>query len=299
MDDAALAELIRADGIDILIDLAGHTAKNRLPVFVRKPAPVQASWAGYAGTTGLAAMDYLISDWQETPAGTDQWYCETIIRLPDDYVCYAPPAYAPPVGPLPALQGGGVTFGCFNNLAKLGEEVVGLWSRLLRGLPDSRLLLVTRQLAEPDTVARYRQLFARHGVARRVEFSPALPHAELLASYGRLDIALDPFPYGGGLTTLESLWMGVPVVTLAGQSFAGRHSLSHLTVAGLPELVADSEDDYLAIATGLASDLPRLAELRRGLRQRVAASPLVDGARFTANLETAYKQMWHRWCAAR
>jgi len=298
LEDSALTERIRSDGIDILIDLSGHTADNRLLAFARKPAPVQASWAGYVGTTGLSAMDYLISDERETPAGSEPFYTERILRLPDCYVCFAPPGYAPAVGPLPALAAGHVTFGCFNNLAKLNPGVIALWAKLLKRLPDARLVLKTHQLSDPAMRGLCASWFAAEGIApARLELLGKSPHRALLDQYNRVDIALDPFPYSGGLTTLESLWMGVPVVTLGGNRFAARHSVSHLTAAGLADLVADGPESYLGIATGQATDLPRLAALRVGLRDRMARSPLLDGPRFTRNLESAYRQMWRAWCA--
>ncbi|RQW85076.1 MAG: tetratricopeptide repeat protein, partial [Geobacter sp.] len=235
--DDSVAGLIREDAIDILIDLSGHTARNRLLVFGRKPAPLQATWAGYVGTTGLSAIDYLISDPRETPEGTDHWYVESVMRLPDCYVCYSPPEYAPPVNTLPARRNGFITFGCFNNLAKINRPVMDLWIRLLQKLPDTRLLLATKALADPTISKQFRQSFDDGGVSERVALSGPLPHPELLARYGEIDIALDPFPYSGGLTTLEGLWMGVPALTLGGDRFASRHSLSHLTAAGLPEFI--------------------------------------------------------------
>ncbi len=294
--DDEVADLIRADGIDILVDLAGHTARNRLLVFGRRPAPVQATWAGYVGTTGLSAIDYLISDERETPAGTDHWYAEKIVRLPDCYVCYTPPDHAPPVAPLPAAGNGFVTFGCFNNLAKINPEVIGLWTELLRALPDARLLMVTKALGDPIISRRYRDAFDSGNVGGRIEFCGMVPHRELLERYGDVDVALDPFPYSGGLTTLESLWMGVPVVTLGGERFASRHSMSHLAAAGLSELVARDRAEYLAKAVSLAGDLDRLEKLRLSMRGRLAASPLCDSPRFTRNLEQAYRDMWRNWC---
>lgn len=299
ISDEQVAHLIREDSVDILVDLSGHTARNLLTVFGRKPAPVQATWAGYVGTTGLSAMDYLISDDRETPAGTDGWYREKILRLPDCYVCYTPPAYAPPVASLPGKAHGFVTFGCFNNLAKLNCRVVELWLRLLRKLPDARLLLVTKALGDAATRERFGEPFARAGMLDRVALHGMTPHPELLARYGEVDIALDPFPYSGGLTTLESLWMGVPVITLGGSRFASRHSLSHLTAAGLPELIADDEDSYINTAVSLAGDISLLESLRLSLRGKMAASPLCDCARFTRNLEAAYRAMWRTWCAGR
>ena len=294
--DNAVADLIRKDAIDILIDLSGHTARNRLLVFGRKPAPIQATWAGYVGTTGLSAMDYLISDPRETPEGTDHWYLESLVRLPDCYVCYSPPEYTPPVAPLPAGKNGFITFGCFNNLAKINQPVMDLWIRLLQKLPEARLLLATKALGDPAVRERYRQLCADGGVAERVDFSGMVPHPELLARYGEIDLALDPFPYSGGLTTLEGLWMGVPALTLGGDRFASRHSLSHLTAVGLPEFIVADQATYLEKAIALANDLSRLETLRSGLRERMKSSPLCDAPRFTRNLEEAYRKMWRCWC---
>jgi len=297
--DDALARQIREDAIDILIDLSGHTARNRLLVFGRKPAPIQATWAGYVGTTGLSAMDYLISDPRETPDGTDHWYQESVVRLPDCYVCYSPPEYAPAVAPLPARQNGFLTFGCFNNLAKINRPVIDLWIRLLQELPDARLQLATKALGDPAVLERVRNIFRNGEVAERVVFSGMVPHPELLARYGEVDIALDPFPYSGGLTTLEGLWMGVPALTLGGERFAARHSLSHLTAVGLPEFIVPDQASYLAAAVSLARDVSRLEAIRLGLRERMKTSPLCDVRRFTRNLEEAYRNMWRRWCAGR
>jgi predicted O-linked N-acetylglucosamine transferase (SPINDLY family) len=297
LDDASLASRLVADGIDILIDLSGHTPRNRLLAFARKPAPVQATWAGYVGTTGMAAMDYLIADERQMPSGSESEAVERIVRLPNAYVCYHAPAYAPEVGELPALQSGRVTFGCFNNLSKVNEAVIALWARLLKRLPQTQLVLKTMQLDDAALRERYAGLFAAQDIdPARVSLRGRSRHRELLAEYGQIDIALDPFPYSGGLTTLESLWMGVPVVTRRGDRFAGRHSTSHLTAVGLPELVATDAGTYLDIACGLASDLDRLAALRRTLRQRMAASPLCDGQGFVRGLEAVYRQLWRQWC---
>jgi protein O-GlcNAc transferase len=298
--DEALAARIRDDRIDILVDLSGHTADNRLLAFARKPAPVQATWAGYVGTTGLSAMDYLITDARETPPGSESNYVEKLALLPDCYVCFEPPRCAPEVGPLPARSRGHPTFGCFNNLSKINEAVIALWSELLRRIPEAELVHKTHQLSDPAVRARMAALFAAQGIeASRLRLLGKSPHRELLEEYNNIDIALDPFPYSGGLTTLESLWMGVPVVTLGGDRFAARHSVSHLTAAGLPDLIADGPESYMRIVSELAADLPRLEALRSGLRARLAASPLVDGVRFARNLEAAYRAMWRTWCAAR
>jgi predicted O-linked N-acetylglucosamine transferase (SPINDLY family) len=298
MTDEAVANLVRDDGIDILVDLAGHADGNRLLVFARKPAPVQVKWVGgQFNTTGMDAMDYFLSDAIETPEGAEKWFTEEVVRLPDGYVCYATPEYAPEVGPLPALTKGYVTFGCFNNLAKVNDGVIALWARLLHRLPGARLILKTRTLGDPEVRDRYTAMFEGHGIERaRVDLLPASPHAELMAKYNEIDIALDPFPYSGGLTTCEAMWMGVPVVALAGETFAGRHAASHLHNAGLSDWVVEGPEDYVTVAERWSRDLAALAELRAGLRQRMAASPLCDGPRFARNLEAAFRAMWRRWC---
>jgi predicted O-linked N-acetylglucosamine transferase (SPINDLY family) len=297
LNDAALAEKIRADGIDILIDLSGHTRGHRLLMFARKPAPIQVAAGGHYDTTGMTTIDYLISDRFHTLAGDERYFSETLIRLSHDYVCYGPPDYAPAVAPLPLTRHGYVTFGCFNNLAKVTARVIALWAKILKALPDARLRLQTRELSDASTCARYSALFKKEGVAAsRVELQGHAPHPQLLAAYGEIDIALDPFPYSGGLTTLEALWMGVPVVTLTGQAFCGRHSTSHLNNVGLPELVATSPQDYVERVLALARDPNRLAGLRAGLRAQMAASPLCDAARYTRDLEASYREMWRKYC---
>jgi len=297
IDGRPLAERIRNDRIDILVYLSGHTANNRLQAFTHRPAPVQATWAGYVGTTGIPAIDYLISDPRQTPEVVDAHYVERIVRLRDCYVCYEPPAYAPPVGPLPALRTGCVTYGCFNNLAKIDEASIALWSTLLRDRGDRRLLLRTFALDVPRVRDRIIAHFEAHGVRPdQLTLSPACPHRDLLDSYNAVDIALDPLAYSGGLTTLEALWMGVPVITLPGDRFCTRHSLAHLTAAGLTGLVSEDASGYLARAEGLAADLERLAALRSRLRERMAASPLCDAEGFTRTLEAAYRRMWRDRC---
>jgi protein O-GlcNAc transferase len=298
LSNPALAEHIHADRIDILVDLSGHTAGNRLRVFARRPAPVQATWGGLIGTTGLPAMGWLIADPQEVPPCLEPLYSERVTHLPHGYVCWEPPAYAPPVGPLPALANGYVTFGCFNRLAKIGPGVIALWAHLLTAVPNARLILKTRELACPDLSARLAAHFAMHGIGPdRLDLRSGSPHPDLLATYGEIDLALDPFPYSGGLTTLEALWMGVPVITLGGSRFCARHSLSHLTVAGCTDFIADGPDTYVAIATAWANDPARLAGVRTSLRERIAASPLCDGPGFTRGLEAAFRAMWEDWCS--
>ena len=298
LGDSALAEQIRVDQIDILFDLAGHTGQ-RLLVFARKPAPLQISWIGYVGTTGLAAMDYLIADRFHVPPGSEHHYRERVLRLPDGYVCFDPPPDAPAVRPLPALETGHVTFGCFNNTAKVSPEVVARWAKVLERVPASRLVLKYRWLNDAHTRSRYVDLFREQGIsAERLDFSGGLPAAQLLATYNRIDVALDPFPYSGGLTTCEALWMGVPVVTCPGETFASRHSLSHLANVGLEDLVAHGPEDYVVRAVEWATHLDWLSELRQGLRARVAASPLCDGPRFATHLLTALRGVWREWCEA-
>ncbi len=301
LDDAGAAAVIAADGIDILVDLAGHTGGNRLTLFVRKPAPVQVTWAGYVGTTGLSAMDALIACPRHMPPGSDATATERVVRLPDDYACVLPREHAPAVGPLPARGNGFVTFGCFNNRAKLSTGTLALWARLLRRVPDARLLLKTHQFDDAMVRADLLAAFAAlGGDPARVDLSGSARHFDLPAWYNRVDVALDPFPYSGGLTTLEALWMGVPVVTLGGgDRFCARHSVAHLTAVGLPELVAADAEGYLDLAAGLAGDPAALSALRAGLRDRMAASPLCDGPRFARHLEAAYRDLWRGWCGGR
>ncbi|MDX1487199.1 MAG: tetratricopeptide repeat protein [Acidiferrobacterales bacterium] len=299
LSDTALAEKVREDRIDILVDLSGHTRGHRLLSLARKPAPVQVTAGGHYSTTGLEAIDYLIADRFHAPEGVERYFSETLIRMPHDYICYGPPVYAPAVAALPALRHGYVTFGCYNNLAKINERVVALWSEILKTLPGARLRLQTRQLNDPPTRAHVRELFAARGIGvEQLEFHGHLPHEQLLAAYAEIDIALDPFPYSGGLTTLEALWMGVPVITLTGQTFCGRHSTSHLNNVGLSELVTTTPEDYVRVAVALAQDIEHLRTLRATLREQMAASPLSDTKGYTQDLEAAYREIWRKYCEA-
>ncbi len=295
--DDALAQQIRADQIDVLFDLAGHTCGNRLLVFARKPAPIQISWMGYVGTTGLAAMDYVLADRFQAPPNAELHYRERILRMPDGYICYDPPALALDVGALPAAKRGFVTFGSFNNLAKIGPHVLKVWATILSEEPSARLLLKFRGLDDPVNQRRYREMFRDcGGDEERLDLEGGAPRQEFLQAYNRMDIALDPFPYSGGLTTCEALWMGVPVITCAGETFASRHALSHLSNVGLEELVADNWQDYVTRALNVARDLPRLSRLRAELRGRLVRSPLCDGPRFAGHLQKMVRDCWRTWC---
>lgn len=299
LDDAALAALIRADGIDILVDLAGHSGLNRLPMLAHRPAPVQVTWLGYPNGTGMEAVGYRIVDRVSDPQGpTDAHAAEALVRLPTPFLCFRPPADAPPVVPLPAGATGTVTFGSFNKLSKITDQTVQLWAEVLRRVPDSRLLLKDRPLSDPGTAAALRARFAAASIdPDRLELVGFIKDAAgHLAAYNRIDIALDPHPYNGTITTCDTLWMGAPLVTLAGSRHAARVGASLMTAIGLPELVAATPDRYAAIAAELAGDLTRLMRLRLGMRARVKASALCDEARFMRNLEAAYRLMWRRWC---
>lgn len=306
LSEKQLAEQIRHDRIDILVDLALHTAFNRLLAFARKPAPVQIAWLGYPGATGLEAMDYRITDSFLDPAGHDNAVSfEEPIRLPDAWGCFRPPEHSPDVSPLPAVSQGFITFGSFNNFAKFNERVFGLWAQIMAEVKNSRLLLVVKGRHQDGT----RHFFASRGIsADRLEFLPyyaSPPSANgtpqpppYLLRYHRIDIALDPFPYNGMTTTCDALWMGVPVIALTGATTLGRASFSLLSNIGLPKLAAPSESEYVRLATTLAHDIPRLTELRATLRGRMKESPLLDASRFARNLESTYREAWAKWCAA-
>jgi protein O-GlcNAc transferase len=297
LNNDQLVQRIREDRIDVLFDMAGHTAGNRLLAFARKPAPIQITWLGYEGTTGLAAMDYILADRYTIPPGSESAYRERVLRMPEGYACFDPPTNAPEPGPLPAIANGYVRFGSFNNLAKITPRVVEVWSKLLDRVPRSRLVLKYRGLGERSVRERYQGMFTTLGLdPARLDLEPPSCYAEYLAACGGVDVALDTFPFGGGVTTCNALWMGVPVVTCPGETFAGRHCLSHLASVGLTETIARDLDEYVEIAASLAGDLPRLSALRAGLRARMAASPLCDGKRFAANLMRVLRDAWREWC---
>ena len=298
LSNRAIADQVRQDGIDILVDLAGHTAENRLPVFAYKPAPVQVTWLGYPGTTGMPVIDYRLTDEIVDPPGeADEYHSETLIRLPDGFLCYGPPQDAPGVSGMPARKNGRITFGSFNNLPKINQEVIGLWSRLLQQVPDSRLLLKSKQFADENVRQRFLDLFSDCGVA--AEQLTLLPRvastAGHLALYHQVDIALDPFPYNGTTTTCEALWMGVPVISLRGDRHAGRVGASILTRMGLQALIAYNEEAYVRIGIELAQDMNRLELLREGMRQRMKTSPIYDGASFADSVGNTFKKVWNIW----
>jgi predicted O-linked N-acetylglucosamine transferase (SPINDLY family) len=294
--DGQLADVIREDRIDILVDLAMHMALNRLPAFARKPAPVQVTYMAYLSGTGLQAMDYRFSDPYLDPPGENEGdYVEESIRLPQTYWCHRPDADVPVANALPALSAGHATFGCLNNFCKITPPTWAAWIELLRAAPASRLLLYAHEGAHRQ---RLRDALVGAGIdPARLEFTGPVPAGQYFECYHRIDISLDPFPHGGGMTTFDSLWMGVPVVTLAGRTGVSRMGLSFLSNAGLPEWVARSSEQYVAMAAALAADVGRLRELRSTLRRRMLDSPLTNAPRFAQDVESAYRQMWRRWCA--
>ncbi len=299
LEDAAVADMIRSDEIDILVDLVGHTRHTRLPVFARRPAPVQVSWLGYFNTTGLATMDYFVTDPVSSPPGQERFFVEQLVRLPATRFCYEPPEFLPAVRALPARTHGGVTFGCLNNLGKLNDRVLALWGRILAAAPGARLLLQASALNDPLVQRDFRARAAEHGIAgEQLDLRRFVPVEQAADTYHDIDIALDPFPFCGGMTSLDALWMGVPVVTLPRATIAGRQTASMLANLDLPELIAADEAGYVATAIELANDLDRLAALRSGLRERFRRSPLADYARFTRDLEQAFAAVWEVWLAA-
>jgi predicted O-linked N-acetylglucosamine transferase (SPINDLY family) len=300
--DEEVAHEIRWDGIDILVDLAGHTANSRLTVFARKPAPIQVSYLGYPNTTGLSTIDFRLTDtFADPPAQTDRFHTEKLVRLAAGYLGYTPPGDAPDPGAPPMTQTGRVTFGSFNNIAKVGTGVVRVWAATMNALPESRILLKSHALSDTAVQDRFRQLFSDQGIAaHRVRLLGHVPdRAGHLAQYRDIDIALDPFPYNGTTTTCEALWMGVPVISLIGRAHAGRVGLSLLSHAGLVDLAASDEDDYRERALALARDAQRVSALRGTLRQRLLKSPLCRTGPFVRSVEHAYREMWRAWCASR
>jgi len=296
--DEDVAETIRQDGIDILVDLAGHMAGNRLLVFARQPAPIQVSYLGYPDTTGLSAMDYRLTDPHVDPPGqTEQFYSEQLVRLPRTFACYMPAEDAPAVSALPAEAKGFVTFASFNSLYKLNAALLQCWAGILLQLPRSQLIVAADGLEKPAVQEHFSEIFERHGIERqRVRLGGRQPWSAYLALHREVDVALDAFPVNGHTVTCHALWMGVPVVCLSGTTCCQRLGSSVLSNVDLPQLVAHEAQSYARLAVGLANDLPALAALRAGLRDRVAKSPLLDAPGFARDVEAAYRNMWRRWC---
>ncbi len=297
LSDAALAKIIRDDRIDVLVDLSGHTAGNRLLAFARRPAPVQMAYLlGHGYSTGLSAMDAFLADSVLAPEGCDHLFSESLVRLPRIPLAYAPPAEMPPVGPLPALEKGYVTFGHFGRPERLNERVIAAWSGILLAVPDSRLVLNSRPFQEAAFAELFSARFEAHGIARdRLDLICTMPQTKTWAAYGGIDIALDPFPHNAGTTTIEALWQGVPVITLAGRPSVGRFGACILHAVGMDDWVTGNEAAYVARAVAAANDLGALAPIRTGLRARVAASPLRDAEGLARRVEAAYQMLWEQW----
>lgn len=293
-----LAATIRRAEIDVLVDLSGHTALHRLLTFARRPAPVQATWIGYFHSTGMTSMDYFITDPHTSPPDSGQLFSERAVHLPHTRFCLSVPEYVPEVAPVPHDTSGIITFGSFNRLAKLNPQVIDAWAKILLAVPSSRLILKAAALGDDSVSQRFVDRFAQRGVdSSRLDLRGASGHHDMLVEYGEMDIALDPFPFNGGMTTLEALWMGVPVVTIAGNTVVSRQTVSALANIGLAdELAFPSVEAYVAGAVALANNPARLAELRSQIRPRMAASPLRQSEQFTRDLEALYRRMWQVWC---
>ena len=298
LDDDALAQAIRDDGIDIVVDLAGHTPGNRLPALARRPAPIVLSWLDYFDTTGCDCIDAVVTDSLHSPPGDAQPFSERLLRLAPLRLCYAAPDYAPEPVPPPSASGAAIVFGAFHRMAKIGPRVVGAWTELLSRLPEARLVIKNDALnGEAERAWQSERLAAAGLPMSRVELRGASDHPDMLGQYGGVDIALDAFPYNGGITTLEALWMGRPVVAVRGETLISRQSAAILQSIGLGELVARDWREMIALAAALAADPGRLAALAASIRGRMAASPVCDTAAFTRSLEAAYRSSWRAYCA--
>jgi protein O-GlcNAc transferase len=293
MSDDRLMQQIAHDSIDILVDLAGHTAGNRLRLFARRAAPIQISWLGYFNTTGVPAMDYIIMDPFTTPLGYDQWFTEKVIRLPVTRFCYLPPIYAPPVSVSPWLNTGYLTFGSFNNLAKITPEVIDTWSEILRLAPQTKLVLKWRSISDAPTRERLQKTFVQAGVETgRIECRGWSSHQKSMEEYGDIDLALDPFPFSGAMTSCDALYMGVSVLSWAGELPVGRQTGAFLSALGLEQFIARDRADYVRRAVDFATTPHKLAELRGTLRERMLKSALCNGAAYAAALEGAFYSAW-------
>lgn len=288
-----LARLIVADGIDILIDLAGHTPHNRLPVFAMKPAPLQVAWGDYVDTRGLKAIDILLGDAIHTPPVDDSHYVERVVRLPGDYLCYRPPAYVPAVAVAPGLKQGRITFGCFSEITKINPTAVARWAAVLKAIPTATFIANNRLFADGATQGKLLSQFMDAGIGTdRIQIRTGGAHEDFLAQYAEVDVILDTTPYSGGLTTCEALLMGVPVLTVPGDRFCGRHAAAHLTHGGYPEGVCTDVADMVRKAQALAADLVALAELRKALREKFLGSPVCDVVGFARGFYATLRQEW-------
>lgn len=302
LSDAAATQCVVDEHIDILLDLSGHTAFNRLTVFAAKPAPIQVSWLGYFGTTGLPAMDYVLADPQSVPETEAQWFTEKIWRLPHTRLCFSPPLRAPDVGRLPVLAGRPFTFGCFQELTKINDSVLKTWVRILSALPNARLRVQSVRLGYPDVMTAFAQRLRDAGLSdAQFQLLGPATRENYLAAYADVDLVLDTFPYPGGTTTVEALWMGVPTLTLATPGMLGRQGAALLVNAGLPDWICNNADTYVAQAKAWASTegerRQQLSDLRAQLRPQLLASPLMDARQFAVDLDGALRGMWRVWCA--
>jgi predicted O-linked N-acetylglucosamine transferase (SPINDLY family) len=298
-DDAA--EMIRKDKIDILVDLAGHTARNRMMVFARKPSPIQVTYLGYPDTTGLETMDYRVTDsYADPPGKTEQLHSEELVRLPYGFLCYQPPENTPEIDKPPSLKQGCITFGSFNNRSKVTPEMAMVWAKIINTVPDARLIFKFKFSSDPLAERSLRDMLDQVGIPTdQVDvYDNTLSREEHLDLYNKIDIALDTFPYNGTTTTCEALWMGVPVITLEGEIHVSRVGLSILSTIGLTELIVGSKGDYIDKAVGLAADIEKRTYFRLNLRSLMRSSTLMDFKGFTENLEYEYRKMWIRWCEA-
>jgi predicted O-linked N-acetylglucosamine transferase (SPINDLY family) len=294
------AQKIHSDGIHILFDLSGHTGKNRLPVFAWKPAPIQVSWLGYFASTGVSEMDYILGDPYVTAHEEADHFSETIWQLPETYLCFTPPDLDLKVAPLPACSNGFVTFGCFNKLSRMTDETVSVRAAILHAVPGSKLFLKDKQLEHESGRHRVLSRFAAVGIAAdRLILEGRSPREEYLECYGRVDIALSPFPYGGGTTSVEGLWAGVPVITKKGNHFLSHLGESIAHNSGLSDWIASDEEEYVAKAVAYASNLEALSELRNGMREQILGTPLFDVPRFALHFEQAVRAMKSRLDYAR
>jgi protein O-GlcNAc transferase len=296
ISDEAAANLIHSDGINILIDLSGHTAKNGLPIFAWKPAPIQVTWLGYFASTGVAEIDYIVGDSYVTPVEEANHFTEKIWRLPESYLCFTQPNEDVDVVPLPALTNGSVTFGCFNKIERMSDKVVEVWGRILKAIPDSRLFLKGKTFSDDSMRDAIYRRFGLVGIGKeRLILEGSSSRLKYLAAYNSVDIALAPFPYGGGTTSAEALWMGVPVIVKRGNHFLSHLGESIAHNAGLSNWIASDEDDYVTKAIEFSANLDDLAALRSRLRAQVVSSPLFDAERFANHFENALREMWERW----